>query len=341
MISGSRIARINSLVYGARRCNNFLPGIKIAPIPKLFLCSRNYSENSDKKPTPPTQNRIGLLASVGLGASLLMTKTKYVLVALKLTKAAPLASMVLSSFAYSFIFGWPYAVGMVGLIFFHECGHAIVLHRYGVPFSPMVFIPFMGAVIVTKDKPRSCYEEALIAIGGPAMGTVAAMGCGVGGTMMDSQLLFALADFGFMINLFNLLPIGSMDGGRIASAISPWLGVAGLAGGGWLIYSNPFINPLFYLIMLSGGYDTATRFFSHASEETTAYRSIPRARQAQLAAAYAGLVAALLLAMSENNKRRRTPRQLEQGGGGGGDGGFGDQGNPHDGLYDDYFGKSF
>jgi hypothetical protein len=70
---------------------------------------------------------------------------KYVLVALKLTKMAPLASMVITSGTYALFFGWPYAIGMVGLIFFHECGHAVVMHRYNVPFSPMVFVPFMGA----------------------------------------------------------------------------------------------------------------------------------------------------------------------------------------------------
>lgn len=94
------------------------------------------------------------LALAGLTLSAVMGKAKYVLVALKLTKAAPLASMVLSSAAYSMIFGWPYACGMVGLIFFHECGHAIVMRHYGVPFSPMVFIPFMGAVISMEENPR-------------------------------------------------------------------------------------------------------------------------------------------------------------------------------------------
>ena len=63
-----------------------------------------------------------------------------------------------------------YMLGMVGLIFFHECGHAIVMHRYGVPFSPMVFIPFMGAVIAMQEAPKSAYEEGIIALGGPVLG---------------------------------------------------------------------------------------------------------------------------------------------------------------------------
>ena len=118
-------------------------------------------------PPPASGNsRAGLIASAALAGSFLFGKMKFVLVGLKLTKAMPLASMVLSSFAYSFFFGWPYAIGMVGLIFVHECGHAAVMNYYKVPFSPMVFIPFMGAVVAMKDSPRNSYEEAIIAFGG-------------------------------------------------------------------------------------------------------------------------------------------------------------------------------
>ena len=57
--------------------------------------------------------------------------------------------------------------------------------------------------------------------------------------MTDSQLLLALSDFGFMINLFNLMPLGSMDGGRIAGALSPWMNVAGLGIGRFLSTRSP------------------------------------------------------------------------------------------------------
>jgi hypothetical protein len=75
-------------------------------------------------------------------ASVLFGKTKYVLAAMKLTKLASLGSMILSIGAYSMLFGWPYAVGIVGLIFCHECGHLYMMVQRGIPFSPMVFIPF-------------------------------------------------------------------------------------------------------------------------------------------------------------------------------------------------------
>jgi len=256
-------------------------------------------------------NKLGTLASAGMALSVLAGKTKYLFVALKLTKAMPLVSMMLSSAAYSIFYGWPFAIGMVGLIFTHEMGHAIVMHRYGVPFSPMVFVPFMGAVIAMKEDPRSAYEEAMIAFGGPALGSAAALGCSLAAGATDSQLLYGLADFGYMINLFNLLPIGLLDGGRITNAVSPYFGVVGLAAGGALIYTSAVSNPIFYLIMMGGAYTTGSRLFGFEDKEDSRYYKIPRHQQAIVLGGYASLIVALLLAMRENDKDRKTQQQLK------------------------------
>lgn len=135
---------------------------------QLIRCIHHQNYNNDNK-LKPKKNISAYIATASGGIFLLFGKTKYLFAALKITKAAPLVSMVLTSFAYSLFFGWPYAIGMVGLIFFHECGHAIVMKKYGLPFSPMIFIPFMGAYISMKDQPRNANEEAHIAFGGPVL----------------------------------------------------------------------------------------------------------------------------------------------------------------------------
>ena len=56
----------------------------------------------------------------------------------------------------------------------------------------------------------------MVAFGGPVLGSVGALGFAGAAHVMDSPLLFALADFGFMINLFNLIPLGMMDGGKFS-----------------------------------------------------------------------------------------------------------------------------
>ena len=119
--------------------------------PYTMLSSTHHFSDGSGGPSrfpqvnPPNKSTSSRLAQgVGMlgAASVLFGKTKYILAALKVTKLASLGSMVLSIGAYSMLFGWPYAIGVVGLIFCHECGHLAVMLNRGIPFSPMVFIPF-------------------------------------------------------------------------------------------------------------------------------------------------------------------------------------------------------
>lgn len=253
---------------------------------------------------------------LGAGA-VLLGKTKYIIGALKLTKLASLGSMVFTIGTYSMFFGVPYAVGMVGLITVHEVGHALVMHQRGIPFSPMVFMPFMGAMIQMNQRPRNAWEDALVAFGGPALGSLGAAGVAVAGHMTQSQLLFALADFGFMVNLFNLMPLGSMDGGRIAGALSPWSHVVGLGMGGTLALSGAVHNPIFYLILLAGGYESYQRFFNPGSIPP-GYYAITPIQRAAIGLGYVGLVGGLALAMDVNERFKKPPeilireREMEQ-----------------------------
>ena len=117
------------------------------PSSSLFVLQKQLGAVSHfSSQIPPPRKGGSRMMAQGAGllgaASLLFGKTKYVLAALKLTKLASLGSMVVSIGAYSMFFGLPYACGMVGLITVHEAGHAYVMHLRGMPFSPMVFLPF-------------------------------------------------------------------------------------------------------------------------------------------------------------------------------------------------------
>ncbi|GKY94570.1 hypothetical protein MPSEU_000422600 [Mayamaea pseudoterrestris] len=282
------------------------------PLAPLAVTQERRSFASSSRPPlpPPTRNtRLAQGVSVLGAASLLLGKTKYLLAALKVTKLASLGSMVVTIGTYSMFFGVPYATGMVGLILVHETGHALVMLRRNIPFSPMVFVPFMGAVIAMRKQPRDAWEDALVAFGGPALGSAGALGVAVVAANTDSQLLYALADFGFMINLFNMMPLGSMDGGRIACALSKYAGVAGLGIGGSLAYTLPIVNPLFYLIMIAGGYETFQRFYNPAHMPPNYYK-ITGTQRVALTTGYFGLIGALILAMGVNGQNRKPPEVL-------------------------------
>jgi Zn-dependent protease len=155
---------------------------------------------------------------------------KWILVGLKF--GLPLLKMggfmLLSFWLYAMAFGWQFAAGVIILIFIHEMGHVIAARIVGLKVSLPLFIPFLGARILMKEMPRNAWIEAIVGIGGPLLGSLGALGT-LGCYYLTSNPLFlVIAYFGFFINLFNLVPIIPLDGGRIVSAISPWLWVVGL-----------------------------------------------------------------------------------------------------------------
>lgn len=157
-------------------------------------------------------------------------------------------SMLVSLVVYGFIFGWRYAAGFIALLFVHEMGHYIAAKQRGLNVGAPTFIPFMGAWIELKELPHDAETEAYVGLGGPLVGTLGALACYFVARDMgaDGRWLLAVAYSGFFLNLFNLIPLSPLDGGRITAVLSPrlWLlGVPVLLGLFWL---NP--SPMLILI---------------------------------------------------------------------------------------------
>lgn len=167
-----------------------------------------------------------LLGSIGL---FLASAWKSIFALLKFSKfGGALLSILITLGVYIRVFKFEMAVGIIAMIFIHEMGHVIAARRRGLPTSAPVFIPFVGALITMKRNPTDAETEAYVAFGGPLWGSVGAllaMGLGV---LLGRDSLIAIAQFGFMINLFNLLPIHPLDGGRISTAVTRWLWLVGL-----------------------------------------------------------------------------------------------------------------
>jgi Zn-dependent protease len=111
--------------------------------------------------------------------------------------------------------------------------------------------------------------------------------------------------------MFNLLPLGSMDGGRIAGALSPWMNVAGLGMGSALAFTGAIHNPIFYLILLAGGWETFQRFNNPGAIPPNYYRITP-VQRGMIGAGYLGLIGSLALAMDVNERFKKPPELLIQ-----------------------------
>ncbi len=119
---------------------------------------------------------------------------------------------------YALIWGWKFGLGAVLLILVHELGHFVEAKRRGLDPDLPVFHLF-GAYVKLRNPRMSPWQSFWVSISGPFWGSVAAAGVWLLGEQQHSRVLQALGYIGFLLNLFNLLPIGMLDGGSISRAI--------------------------------------------------------------------------------------------------------------------------
>ncbi len=236
---------------------------------------------------------------LGIVLALVLGKAKGLLVLGK----APL-SMIFMVWVYATMWGLPFAAGFVLLIFVHELGHALVMRHQGIPASAPVFIPFVGAVIAMRGLPRDAWVEALVAMGGPVLGSVGAAACLVMAVQTGDRFWYALASSGFMINLFNLIPLHPLDGGRIVGAVSRWLWIVGAAVGVAIFLAT--WSPMMLLLLLFGLMNARQLL----SPPTEGYYRIPAVRRLAVGASYVTLAVALVLASSWTEQALHGPAQV-------------------------------
>lgn len=203
-------------------------------------------------------------------------------------------TMVLSIGAYAIFYGWRFALGLVLLIFVHECGHLVVARWKGLRVGPAVFIPFMGAFIALKDAPKNAWIEAQVGIGGPLFGAWAAAACHAIYLFTGHELFLVLANVGYLMNLFNLAPIGFLDGGRIATALSPWLWVVGTVIIGVLMVLH--FNPILLLVFVFS-LPRLVSLFRKRTDVEKRYFEVTPGQRVTMAILYFGLAAALAFGM--------------------------------------------
>ena len=250
-------------------------------------------------PPPPAGNWKSKAGAIGvLGALLLkfLAKVKIFLPVFLKTGG----TMFLSIAAYALQWGWTFAFGFVVMIFVHECGHLIAAKKHGLKVGAPVFIPFMGAFIALKEAPRNSWIEFEVAAGGPIAGAMAAAVCHVAYLRGAPSYFGALASVGYMLNLFNMIPIGFLDGGRMVKAISPWLWLPGMALGVWWMFLHP--NFLLLLILLLG-LPQVIGLFRRSPASPAEGTAMSATDRLQAGVVYFGLVIALAAAMHLVNLR--------------------------------------
>jgi Zn-dependent protease len=164
-----------------------------------------------------------------------------------------------------------------------------------------MFVPFLGAVVMAKSLGENALAEARVGLAGPVLGTAGAAACLVIGETANSDFFRALAYIGFFLNLFNLLPVVPLDGGRAMAAMAPWMWFVGL--GALVAMLLLFPNFILLLIVFFGALETWNRWKARKTrslEQAAYYRVSPRNRML-VAAVYIGLIVLLAFGMHESH----------------------------------------
>ncbi|HKO49364.1 MAG TPA: site-2 protease family protein, partial [Polyangiaceae bacterium] len=178
---------------------------------------------------------------------------------LGLTKLGTVWTMLLSVGVYWTLFGWQFAVGLVLCIYVHEIGHVVALKRLGIAASSPMFIPGLGAVVRLNQYPIDVDEEAQVGLAGPRWGLGISLVVFALSRLLHSPMLSAIAHVSAWINLFNLLPIPPLDGGRGFRALTNpqrWICAAGL-GVVYALTLQPFVG-IIALLALARGFEKRT-----------------------------------------------------------------------------------
>jgi len=239
-----------------------------------------------------------LLKTLFLPLLFILWKLKSLVLLLpKIKFLGTMITMVVSIGAYTLFWGLPFAVGFILLLFIHEMGHVIQLRREGIKATAPMFIPFLGAVVAMKELPKDASMEARVGLAGPVLGligTVLPLGLWL---LTDNQMFLALVYFNLFLQLFNLIPISPLDGGRAMVALSPYLLLVGCVGIGLLFLVTP--SPFLILIAVLGGLDSFSRIYHYhrSDDKDREYYRVPVRTKVLIASVYLSIVAISAIGM--------------------------------------------
>jgi Zn-dependent protease len=145
------------------------------------------------------------------------------------------------------------AASLLLLLAIHEIGHLVALRRYKVSASWPIFCPWLGALIIVPGAFKNTHEEAWSGLSGPLAGVGATVCCHWLSVQIDSPELMLVAQWSYMVNLFNLMPAAALDGGRIAAFVGRWLWLPAAVSIATVVFLLPppqWYNQLEFVLLL-------------------------------------------------------------------------------------------
>ncbi len=205
----------------------------------------------------------------GMIALIIKVGPKIIAVLAKVVKGLKVGKVglaVTSMASYAYLLSWQFAVMIMVMLFIHESGHIWAMRRYGIKTKGIYFLPFLGAAAVADAEFPSRGAEVVIAIMGPLWGFALVLFTGLIYVLTENPLFAAAASWMAMVNLFNLLPINPLDGGRImksiAYSVNSGIGLVfltiGVIASGFLAFKVGLV--LFFILLIVGSLELIVEY---------------------------------------------------------------------------------
>ena len=267
------------------------PGEEPRPEPEGYQPFQQYYHPA---PAPSKRQREGIMGGIVSALLAVWAFVKYGgLLLLKFGAVKTLLTLAISFGAYAIFYGPWFAAGLVLMILVHEMGHVVEIRRQGMKATAPLFIPFFGAAIFQKTHATDALHQAQIGIAGPLAGTLGATAAFVLYGATHNEVLLLWAYLGFFINLFNMIPVGMLDGGWILAVVSKWFQLFGLAVLVLAVFYIGF-SPIVLIIVLLGLPTLLDRF---RNDRSPYYQSVPMPARYAMGTAWILLTAYLAFAM--------------------------------------------
>jgi stage IV sporulation protein FB len=126
-------------------------------------------------------------------------------------------SLLLYGVLFYFLFdrNIAYIAALLVVLLIHEFGHFFAMKLYNYQNVKLFIVPLLGAFVSGKKQSVSQKQMSIIILAGPIPGIIIGTVLYVINKTNPNETLKMLANVFIFINIFNLLPIYPLDGGRL------------------------------------------------------------------------------------------------------------------------------
>jgi stage IV sporulation protein FB len=148
-------------------------------------------------------------------------------------------SMAIFVLLFYVIFKWNilYILVLAGVVLIHEAGHFLAMKVFKYKDLNIFFIPLVGAFASGSKNIISQKQNVIVLLAGPVPGVIAGLILYYFGLRDQSEFLIRTSNIFIFLNLFNLLPIMPLDGGKLIKCM--------------FFESNLLINNIFLFISIA------------------------------------------------------------------------------------------